>query len=205
MRQYPDRFIGFAGVDPIKGMDAITELKNRVERDGFRGAAIDPYLARIPADHRRFYPIYAKCCELNIPIVITTGPATLVRGAVMEDSAVCHIDRVACDFPDLKIIISHGGYPYVSETIMVVQRNANVYLDIAEYEQQPFSEKYIEAANTIISDKVIFSSAAPFMDFQEQIALYRSLPFTPEVLEKVMYKNACRILCLLYTSDAADD
>ena len=78
----------------------------------------------------------------------------------MEDSAVCHIDRVACDFPDLKIIISHGGYPYVSETIMVVQRNANVYLDIAEYEQQPFSEKYIEAANTIISDKVIFSSAA---------------------------------------------
>lgn len=38
MRQYPDRFIGFAGVDPIKGMDAITELKNRVERDGFRGA-----------------------------------------------------------------------------------------------------------------------------------------------------------------------
>ena len=81
MRQYPDRFIGFAGVDPIKGMDAITELKNRVERDGFRGAAIDPYLARIPADHRRFYPIYAKCCELNIPIVITTGPATLVRGA----------------------------------------------------------------------------------------------------------------------------
>lgn len=161
MRQYPDRFIGFAGVDPIKGMDAITELKNRVERDGFRGAAIDPYLARIPADHRRFYPIYAKCCELNIPIVITTGPATLVRGAVM-----------------------------------VVQRNANVYLDIAEYEQQPFSEKYIEAANTIISDKVIFSSAAPFMDFQEQIALYRSLPFTPEVLEKVMYKNACRILGL---------
>lgn len=196
MRQYPDRFIGFAGVDPIKGMDAITKLKNRVERDGFRGAAIDPYLARIPADHRRFYPIYAKCCELNIPIVITTGPATLVRGAVMEDSAVCHIDRVACDFPDLKIIISHGGYPYVSETIMVVQRNANVYLDIAEYEQQPFSEKYIEAANTIISDKVIFSSAAPFMDFQEQIALYRSLPFTPEVLEKVMYKNACRILGL---------
>ena len=165
-------------------------------RDGFRGAAIDPYLARIPADHRRFYPIYAKCCELSIPIVITTGPATLVRGAVMEDSAVCHIDRVACDFPDLKIIISHGGYPYVSETIMVVQRNSNVYLDIAEYEQQPFSEKYIEAANTIISDKVIFSSAAPFMDFQEQIALYRSLPFTPEVLEKVMYKNACRILGL---------
>ena len=177
-------------------MDAITELKNRVERDGFRGAAIDPYLARIPADHRRFYPIYAKCCELSIPIVITTGPATLVRGAVMEDSAVCHIDRVACDFPDLKIIISHGGYRYVSETIMVVQRNANVYLDIAEYEQQPFSEKYIEAANTIISDKVIFSSAAPFMDFQEQIALYRSLPFTPEVLEKVMYRNACRILGL---------
>ena len=195
-KSYPDLFIGFAGVDPNKGMDAVRELRDRVQKDGMRGAAIDPYLARIPADHARYYPIYAKCVELNIPVVITTGPATLIRGAVMEDASPAHIDRVACDFPDLTIVISHGGYPYVNEVIMVVQRNKNVYMDLAEYEEQPFSEKYFEAANTILSDKILFASAAPFMDFQEQIALYQRLPINKDVLEKIMYKNAAKLLGL---------
>ncbi len=196
MRQYPEKFIGFAGLDPHKGMDAIAELRRMVEENGMRGAAIDPYLARIPADHARYYPIYAKCCELDIPIVITTGPATLVRGAVMDDSHPRHIDRVAADFPELKIVISHGGYPFVNEVIMTVHRNSNVYIDLAEYEEQPFSEAYFKAANELIGDKMLFSSAAPFMDFQEQIALYKRLPFTPEVLENVMYNNAARLLGL---------
>ncbi|MBQ7585539.1 MAG: amidohydrolase [Desulfovibrionaceae bacterium] len=196
MEKYPDLFIGFAGLDPHKGMEAVYDLARLVTKEGMRGAAIDPYLAKIPADHAKFYPLYAKCVELDIPIVITTGPATLVRGAVMEDASPARIDRVACDFPDLKIVISHGGYPYVNEAIMVVQRNKNVYMDLAEYEEQPFSEKYIEAANTILEDKILFASAAPFMDFQEQIALYKRLPFKPKVLEKIMYTNAAKLLGL---------
>jgi len=196
MRQYPDKFIGFAGLDPHKGMDALAELTSMVIEHGMRGAAIDPYLARIPASHAKYYPIYAKCCELNIPIVITTGPATLVDNAVMEDAHPRHIDRVATDFPTLKIVISHGCYPWVGEAIMTVHRHRNVYIDLAEYEEQPFSEGYIQAANTLIGDKVLFASAAPFMDFQEQIALYKRLPFNPEVLRNVMFNNAARLLCL---------
>lgn len=196
MRLYPDRFIGFAGLDPHKGMAAVAELSAMVTEHGMRGAAIDPYLARIPASHAKYYPIYSKCCELDVPIVITTGPGTLVAGAVMEDAHPRHIDRVATDFPDLKIVISHGCYPWVSEVIMTVHRHKNVYIDLAEYEEQPFSEGYIQAANTLIGDKVLFASAAPFMDFQEQIALYKRLPFAPEVLENVMFNNAARLLGL---------
>ncbi len=196
MERYPDKFIGFAGLDPHKGMDALAELTRMVTKHGMRGAAIDPYLARIPASHARYYPIYAKCCELDVPIVITTGPATLVRDAVMDDAHPRHIDRVAADFPDLKIVISHGCYPWVSEAVMTVHRNRNVYMDLAEYEEQPFSEGYIQAANSLIGDKLLFASAAPFMDFQEQIALYKRLPFTPGVRENVMYNNAARLLGL---------
>ena len=196
MERYPDKFIGFAGLDPHKGMDALAELTRMVTKHGMRGAAIDPYLARIPASHARYYPIYAKCCELDVPIVITTGPATLVRDAVMDDAHPRHIDRVAADFPDLKIVISHGCYPWVNEAVMTVHRNRNVYMDLAEYEEQPFSEGYIQAANSLIGDKLLFASAAPFMDFQEQIALYKRLPFTPGVRENVMYNNAARLLGL---------
>ena len=72
LEQYPDRFIGMAGLDPHKGMDAIDELGLMVETHGFRGAAIDPFLAKIPANHAKYYPIYAKCCEFDIPVVIST-------------------------------------------------------------------------------------------------------------------------------------
>ena len=167
-----------------------------VETHGFRGAAIDPFLAKIPANHAKYYPIYAKCCEFDIPVVISTGMATLVDGADPEHCHPRYIDAVARDFPKLKIVVSHGCYPWVNEIIMVVQRNRNVYLELSEYEQSPFSEGYIQAANTMIGDKVIFASAHPFLDFKGQIALYRKLPFSPQALENIFYNNAARLLGL---------
>ena len=159
-------------------------------------AAIDPFLAKIPANHAKYYPIYAKCCEFDIPVVISTGMATLVDGADPEHCHPRYIDAVARDFPKLKIVVSHGCYPWVNEIIMVVQRNRNVYLELSEYEQSPFSEGYIQAANTMIGDKVIFASAHPFLDFKGQIALYRKLPFSPQALENIFYNNAAKLLGL---------
>ncbi len=196
LEQYPDRFIGMAGLDPHKAMNALSELKNMVEKYGFKGAAIDPYLAKIPADDALFTPIYAACCSYDIPIVITTGMATLVAGADPYHCHPHHIDAVARQFPSLKIVISHGCYPWVNEVIMVVHRNRNIYLELSEYEQSPFAEGYIQAANTMIGDKVIFASAHPFLDFKGQIALYKKLPFSPQTLENIFYNNPAHLLGL---------
>lgn len=194
VKMFPDKFIGFAGMDPHKGMRAIEDLKDFVLNKGLRGASIDPYLAQIYVNDAKYYPIYAKCCELDIPIIITTGPASLVPNAVIDHVAPRYIDFVARDFPDLKIIISHGGYPWVNEMIIVAQRNANVYLELSEYESFPQSEYYIQAVNTIISDKVLFASAHPFVDFRVALENYRKMPLKKEVREKVMFKNAAKIL-----------
>lgn len=196
VNQYPDKFIGFAGLDPHKGMAAIHELKRAVNELGLKGASIDPYLAQIYVNDAKYYPIYAKCCELDIPIVMTTGPATFVPGAVIDHVAPRYIDFVARDFPELTIIISHGCYPWVNEMIMVAQRNQNVYFEMSEYEFFPMSEAYIQAANTIIPDKLLFASAHPFVDFKDALEGYEKLPFTDEVRQRVMYQNAARILKL---------
>jgi len=177
-------------------MKAVEQLKHAVNELGFKGAAIDPYLAQIYVHDAKYYPLYAKCCELNIPIVITTGPATLVPGAIIDHVAPRYIDFVAKDFPELKIVVSHGGYPWVNEMITVAQRNANVYVELSEYEKFPQSEAYIQAANTIISDKVLYASAHPFVDFKEALKMYEKLPFTEEVRNKIMYKNAAKVLNL---------
>ncbi|RYD03710.1 hypothetical protein N752_18350 [Desulforamulus aquiferis] len=79
VKKYPKKFIGMMGLDPHKGMKAIDDLKQAVSEHGLKGAAIDPYLAQMYSNDAKYYPIYAKCCELAIPIVITTGPATLFQ------------------------------------------------------------------------------------------------------------------------------
>lgn len=193
---YPEKFVGFYGLDPHKGMGAVRELEHAVKELGMKGAAIDPYLAKLYPNDAKYYPIYAKCCELNIPIIFTTGPATLVEGAVMDHVAPRYIDFVARDFPELKIVISHGGYPWVNEAIFVTQRNANVFLEVSEFELSPQSDAYIQAANTIIPDQFLFASAHPFVEQKDALKIYKELPFSKKVRKKIMYKNARRLLGL---------
>ena len=194
MTAYPHKFYGMAGLDPHKGMQAIDELSRMVNEFGMKGASIDPYLAKLPADHRKFYPIYAKCCELKVPVVISTGPGTRVPGAFLGDASPARVDEVARDFPDLTIVMSHGGYPYVQEACMVCHRNANVYMEWSEYETWPFADGYVKAGNELIPDKLIFASAHPFYDSWECAKLYETLGFKPDVLENVLYNNAARVL-----------
>ena len=64
----------------------------RCHRDlGLRGVSMDPYMHKIPADHRLFYPIYAKCVELDIPCVLTAGWAFRMPGVVVDDAAPRHV------------------------------------------------------------------------------------------------------------------
>ena len=197
LQKYPDLFVGFAGVDPHKGMDAVYQLEDLVKNHGFCGAAIDPMYAQIRSNHERYYPIYAKCCELDIPVIITTGLSPSSPGVTMDSAAPIYIDAVARDFPMLKIILSHGGYPWVGETIGLAIRNTNVYLELSECEIQPLSNAYIEAAKGPLQEKILFASAHPFFHYSDGIALYQKLPFQENVRENIFWKNAAKLLKLL--------
>lgn len=124
-----------------------------------RGIATDPYLAHCPPSDARYYPIYAKCVELGVPVFVTTAPPAQVPRAIMDYIDPRQIDVVARDFPELILIMSHGGYPFVNEAIFACMRNANVYMDLSEYELAPMAEVYVDALNKMIGDKVIFASA----------------------------------------------
>lgn len=194
IQKYPDLFTGFAGVDPHKGMEAVYMLRDLVENQGFKGAAIDPLYAQLPANDPRFYPIYSKCCELKIPVVITSGLSPKSPRVTADSSNPIYVDMVARDFPELSIIMSHGGYPWVNEMIGVAFRNSNVYVDISECETHPMGNYYIEAANTILKDKILFASAHPFVHYKTAMKLYEDLPLTEEAREHVMWKNGLKVL-----------
>lgn len=201
-RAYPHMFTGFWGLDPHKGMAAVREAEQAVQGYGMRGIAIDPYLAHLAINEARYYPIYAKCCELDVPVFITTAPPPQVPGAIMDTVDPRQVDIVARDFPDLKLIMSHGGYPFVNEAIFACMRNANVYMDLSEYERAPIAEAYVQAMINGIGDKVLFASAHPFVEQEEAIAIYNAMPLPDAIREKVMYGNARKLLGL---DDAVQD
>lgn len=191
---YPQKFAGFWGIDPHKKMAALREIEHAVKDLGMKGIAIDPYLAHIKPSEARFYPIYAKCCELGVPVFITMAPPPEVPGAILDYADPRDVDMAARDFPELTFIMSHGGYPYVSEAVYVCQRNANVYMDISEYERSPMVDVYVRAMNEVIADKVLFASAHPFVELADALAAWEKFPLKADVREKVMYGNAKRIL-----------
>lgn len=196
MRAYPDFFVGFYGFDPHKKMEGLRRFRLAVEREGMRGASIEPCMAHLRADDARFYPLYTACCELNVPVIVTAGLSSYMPDVTLAPMAPRHIDTVARDFPELRILISHGGYPWMLEAVAVAQRNLNVHIDFSTCPGKPQADALMESAAAFIPDKVLFASAHPFVDVEQAVAAFRGLSIPPETLEKILYANGRAFLGL---------
>jgi uncharacterized protein len=198
VKRYPDKFIGIAGIDPLKGMDAYREIR-RCRDLGLSGIAVRPFMFRIPPNHPKMYPLYAACVDLDMPIWFHLSINYSTN--TMEVERPIYVDAVAQDFPDLKIIAGHGGWPWVEEMVAVAWRNPNVYLDIAshlpKYLGMPGTgwEPLLRYGNSILSDRVLFGSTWLFMGSSiKQLADgVRALPLKEEVKDKWLYHNARRL------------
>ncbi len=192
-RAYPDEVVAFYGFDPYKGMKAVRAFTKAVTDDGFVGASIDADICRLPISDARFYPLYTKCCELDVPVIMTTGPAPMPN-VPMENTSPVHIDRVASDFPELKIVMSHAAWNFPQEALSCVFRNDNVYMDISDMTMNMWMDFYVPVINKHLADKVFFGSAHPFTNVAEAVDVTMKLGFDEDVLQKVMYDNAKKFL-----------
>lgn len=194
MRVFPDLFTGFYGYDPYKGMSSYRAFKQAVEFDGFAGAAIDPAMAKCTICDEKFYPLYALCCDYDIPVIVTAGLSPDLRGLALEHTNPCYADRVSRDFPELRILLSHGGYPWVNEAIGICMRHRNLYLDVSCVDDKPLSECYVKAINEYIADKVLFASASPIINIDYAIERHKKILHSYNASEKVFYRNAVKFL-----------
>ncbi len=192
-RRFSGKVIGFAGINPLRGMKSVQAVEHAVRNLGLKGVSIDPYGGLVQANDRRLYPVYGKCAELGVPVVITCGPLP-VAGPRLAHGDVRAIDDVAADFPELTIVIDHSGWPWVTETIAIAFRHENVYIDTSLYSHLPGAALFAEAANTIIPDRILFASCFPVVPVETALDRIRTLPFTPEALDGVLYHNADRLL-----------
>ena len=193
----PNRLFGMALVNPHKGMAAVRELERAVKELGFKAVYASPYRYGIRANDRKFYPIYTKAVELNIPVLIYTA-MNYRTDLPMDVGRPLHLDQVAMDFPQMKIVASCGGWPWVPELIGVARRHRNVFIDTSSHRPKHLAtpgsgfEMLMQFGNTLLQDRIVFASGAEDlgMPIREIIEEVRALPLKEHVKEKWLYKNA---------------
>jgi predicted TIM-barrel fold metal-dependent hydrolase len=192
---HPGRFIGIGSLDPENEASAIRQIKEALAL-GLRGINLEPgaYPTPMYADDRRLYPIYAHCEKKKIPVVVMAGGNA---GPDLSYTDPVHIDRVAGDFPELRIAISHGGWPWVHQILHIAFRRTNVYLSPDQYLcNMPGMNDYIAAANGFLSQRFLYASSYPFVGVKQYADWFRQLPIRPELVEQLQYRNAARFLGL---------
>jgi predicted TIM-barrel fold metal-dependent hydrolase len=201
VRQCPDMFIGFARISPWDGMAGVRELERLVREGGLRGLAMAPFRERIPPNDRRYYPLYAKCVELGIPVRLHTS-MSYATDRPYDLGHPRHLDDVAMDFPELTVIAGLGGWPWVPDMVALARRYPNLYIDTAAHRPRHFAtpgsgwEMLLQFGNTMIQDKVMvgLSWLTLSQPYETLIDEVMSLPLKDSVKEKWLYHNASRVL-----------
>ena len=193
--EYPDRFYGLAGIDPFDGMEGVRAFEDAVQNMGFIGAHLYPHWYELAPDHAKYYPFYAKCCELDVPIQMQVGQSMVYSKEYRTRSVgqPITLDAVACDLPELKLIGIHVGIPWHDEMISMAWKHENIYIGCDVHRPKYWPKSFTHYVNSYGQDKVTFGTDFPVLDFKKTTDDINEIGFKPEVRRKLMRDNAIRI------------
>lgn len=197
-RAYPDRFSGLAGIDPYRGMQGLRDLTYAVEELDFVGAHLYPHWFELAPDHPKYYPYYAKCCELDIPIMMQVGQNLVYnrqRALPSVGRPIC-LDRVAIDFPELKLIGIHIGVPWTDEMIAMAWKHENVFIGGDAYAPKYWPPQFVHYLNSYGQDKCLFGTDWPVIDPERAVNEIEDMALRPQAHAKLMRDNARRVFRL---------
>jgi len=196
-RRYSNRAFGLHGIDAdAPSEDIVTALEKAIEVHKLSGAvleigySVDDEGKPILLNNRRLYPIYETMLKLDKPLMIQSG---IYAGHDIDANNWPPLDRVLQDFPQLKIILGHGGYPRILDVLALGVKHPNLYISPDIYCFFPGGRLYIDAISQL-PDQFLFATAYPFGTFKESLDLTYDFPLTPEVMDKYLYANAARLL-----------
>ena len=195
VQKYPDRFYGVAGIDPTQGMQGVRDFERSVREYGFIGAHGYPHWFDLAPDHPRWYPFYAKCCELDVPIQLQVGQSLNYTAEQRLPSVgrPITLDAVACDLPELKLIGIHVGIPWTDEMIAMAWKHDNVYIGCDAHSPKYWPQSFVQFINTFGKDKVIFGTDYPVLDFKRTRREIEDLGLREDSKRRLYRDNAIRL------------
>jgi len=197
VQDHPDRFIGSFSVDPNKGMAGVRDLVKAYETLGIKSAIAFPagMLPQVPINDKKFFPIYAKCIELDIPIACTTGICGPRVPSACQDTML--IDEVCWFFPELKFVMRHGAEPWADLAVKLLLKWPNLYYSTSAFAPKYYPQAIIDFANTRGADKVMYAGYFPMgLSLERIFADLPNVGFKDEVWPKFLRENAMRVFQL---------
>jgi predicted TIM-barrel fold metal-dependent hydrolase len=197
IKQHPDRFFGSFQVNPNHGMEGVRNLVRAYETLGIKAATAFPagYVPQVPINDKKFYPLYAKCVELDIPICICAGvPGPRVPFGVQD---VALLDEVCWFFPDLKVVTRHGCEPWTDLAVKLMLKWPNLYYSTSAFAPRHYPKDIVEFANTRGADKIMYAGYFPMgLSLERIFTEMREVPFRDHVWPKFLRENAVRVFKL---------
>ncbi len=187
------RLLPFASLNPFVVNDLADELERLVTEFGFRGFKVYPVYQHHYVNDSRMYPLYARAQELGVPMLVHTG-SSVFKGARIKYGDPLHLDDVAIDFPRLTILMAHSGRPFwYAQAFWMARRHENVYMEISGLPGKKLLEYFPDLER--LADKVVYGSDWPGNPYlRRNVEAIGALPLKAETKEKILWKNAARIL-----------
>lgn len=194
----PKRLLAFGSVHPKYVFDAGAEVE-RLKKMGIRGLKVHPsHQLFAPNEYRSgFGPLgamYERAQAVGLPVMIHTG-TSIFPGARNVYAQPILADDVGMDFPELVVILAHGGRPlWMEEAFFLVRRHKNMYMDISGIPPQRLMEYFPRIEE--IADKVLFGTDWPgpgVPGVRGNIEKFRALPISQAAQHMILYDNAARL------------
>lgn len=192
---HPDRLAGLASVNLRDPMGATRELRRCVSDLGFKGLRVVPWLWELPPNHRYYYPLYATCVELGVPLCTQVGHTGPLRTSE-TGRPIPYLDDVALDFPELVIVAGHIGYPWTQEMIAVARKHPNVSIDTSAYTARRFPPEFVTYMSSDGKHKVLFGTNYPMITADKALEHFDDLGLSDETRRLFLEGNARRLFTL---------
>ena len=197
-----DILIPFASIDPWKGKMGVREARRLIRDFGVKGFKFHPTGQGFYPNDQMAYDLYRVIEEEGCIALFHTGQTGVgsgMRGGMgmrLKYSNPMHLDDVAVDFPDLRIILAHPSFPWQEEALSVATHKPNVYIDLSGWSPKYFPEILIRYSNSILKKKMLFGSDWPAISPDRWLKDFETAPFKDEVRPLILKENAKRLLGL---------
>jgi predicted TIM-barrel fold metal-dependent hydrolase len=191
IKQTPGYAYGLFGINPHTALAGVRELERSVRELNFVGAHVHPHGFDLGPDHAFYYPFYAKCAELGVPLVVSMGHT--LDFMPIENGRPARLDRVALYFPELKIVCAHTGWPWVEEAIALASKHPNVFLGTTAYAPRYWKPEMVHFINSWGQDKVVWGTDFPLLSHREVFTQLEALGLRDGPRRKLLWENAERL------------
>ena len=198
-RKYPDAFAGIlASLDThAADLDGVAAYaKELIKNPRVKGFKFHPPDQGFYPSDRRYYGIWEVLQAGSKPVMFHVGFTVLGAntdggsGIGLDYGRPIHLDTVAKDFPRMKIIAAHPGWPWEEELIGIVTHKKNVYVDTSGYLAEQLPEMFLRAIRGRLQDKALFGTDFPYVDLQKALMSFDKLDFKDTTKEKILLSNA---------------